>query len=219
MLVNEELFRLLKKNTLFKGVPELYLKTSLKPKNFIKLVDGEIIYSYDEEASEIYLTVEGEVKIKFRKEKIIEFKILFDFFGEAEILEKSKRFSSAVANRDCVLYKMSIAELTDLCEGSKSVIANLNKKDQQEIKGLPGGETPDLDSALDSDNRTEKMEPIDFDQEKEEEMLKELSEEDLNVILEKQKSKRELNGDLNDKQNFDDEELEDLSSDKSGENE
>ena len=218
MFVNQELFRLIKINTLYKGVPETYLKLSLMPKKFIKVEDGKILYSCNEEASEIYLVIEGEVKIKFRKEKIIEFKILFDFFGEAEILEESKRFSSAVANRDCVLYKMSIAELKDLCEGNKSVIANLNKKDQQEIKEFPGGETPDLDLVLDADNPTGEIEIIDFDQEKEEEMLKEHSEEDLNIILEKRKSKHELDGDLNDKQNFEDEDSKDLSSDKSGEN-
>ena len=39
------------------------------------------------------------------------------------------------------------------------------------------------------------------------------------VICAQQMSKHELDGDLNDKQNFDDEKLEDLSSDKSGENE
>ena len=82
---------------------------------------------------------------------------------------------------------------------------------------FPGGETPELDSILDSDNPTEEIEIIDFDQEKE--MLKEQSEEDLNVILEKQKSKHELDGDLNAKQNIEDEDSEDLSSDKSGENE
>jgi CRP-like cAMP-binding protein len=111
VLVNQEQLRLLKNNTLFKGVPEAYLNSYLKPKNFIQVEDGKILYSCYEETSDLYLVIEGEVKIKFCKEKNIEFKILFDFFGETEILEGGKRLSFAVANSDCVLYKMSTAEL------------------------------------------------------------------------------------------------------------
>ena len=210
MWVNQDQFRLLKKNTLFKGVPESHLKSFLNPKNFIKVEDGSIIYSLDGEASDIYLVIEGEVKIKFYKAKSIEIKILFDFFGEAEILERSKRFSSAVANKDCVFYKMSLAELNDLCEGSKNVITNLKKKDEPGINEQFGGKFDDLDAILDPDDLAKDNDIIDFDQEKQEESLKKLSDEDLNTILEKQRNKHDLDGDLNDNQNIKDDDFDDL---------
>jgi uncharacterized protein YfcZ (UPF0381/DUF406 family) len=90
-------------------------------------------------------------------------------------------------------------------------MANLNIKDEQGIKESPGCKSSDLDPLLDSDNPSAEKEIVDFDQEKEEEMFNELSEEELNGILEKQKSKRELDGDLNDKQDFKDKDMEDLS--------
>ena len=215
MLVNQDHLRLLNRNTLFKGVPEEYLKKTLKPKNFINVKDGEILYSCNEEASEIYLVIEGQVKIKFSKENRIESKIVLDFFGEADILKGSERLSSAVANSDCVLYKMSIAELKEISHLSKSVMSNLNKKG---IIESPEGDSADLHSKLNSDDPTKENGIIDFDQENEEDKIKKLSDEDLSFILEKQRSKLELDGDLNDKQKFRDEDMDDLSSDKYGEN-
>lgn len=215
MLVNQDQFRLLNKNTLFKGVPKEYLETTLKPKNFINVRDGEILYSCNEEASEIYLVIEGQVKIKFSKENRIESKIVLDFFGEVDVLNGRERLSSAVANSDCVLYKMSIDELKEIGNSSKSIMSNLNKKG---IIESPEGDSADLHSKLNSDDPTKENGIIDFDQENEEDKIKKLSDEDLSFILEKQRSKLELDGDLNDKQKFRDEDMDDLSSDKYGEN-
>jgi len=65
MIVDEQLFRLLKTNTLFRGVSLTILKPYFKPKNFFQVKDGEIIYNNDSDATELYLVVEGEVKLKF----------------------------------------------------------------------------------------------------------------------------------------------------------
>jgi CRP-like cAMP-binding protein len=219
VLVNQDQIRLLKKNTLFKGVPEEYLNSSLKPKNFIKVEDGEILYSSNEESSAVYLIIEGEIKIKFYKEKKIEHKILFDFFGEAEILKKSKRNSCAVADSEGILYKMSISELKNLFGVSKSLTDNLSRKNVRQIDEYNEGEITDLDSALDDHNSNKDSEIIDFDREQEEEMINEVSQEDLSAILEKQRSKNNIDNDLNDKKKFEDENSEDFSSDKSKANE
>ena len=219
MLVDQEQFRLLKKNTLLRGIREEYLNSYLNPKNFLKFTEGEILDSSNEVSSEIYLVIDGEVKIKFNGNKNIEFKIIFDFFGEAEVLARSKRFSSAVANKNCTLYKMSTEELNQLSKTSNAILANLDKNDEREKNNTILNETVDYDSILDGDNPSLDKEVIDFDQDKEDEVLNELSEKDLNDILQKQRSKHELDCDINDKENIKDEDLDDLPSEKSGSNE
>ena len=192
MLVNKELLKLLYENTLFKGVSKILLKSFLKPKNFIKATDGEIIYNGGEETSEMFLIVEGEVKIKYCGNRTIEYKILFDFFGEAEILGKSKRNSFAVANSECVLYKISIAELNLLSESDKTIGDNLHKKDGDEISRLPESVMPDLGTIIDSGDNTEEGDILDFDQMQEEEIFEALSDEELDNIVKQQKSRHEL---------------------------
>jgi CRP-like cAMP-binding protein len=219
MIVDQEQFRLLKKNTLLRGIQEEYLNSYLKPKNFLKFTEGEILYSTNEVSSEIYLVIDGEVKIKFNENKNIEFKIIFDFFGEAEILTRSKRISSAVANKNCTLYKMSTEELNQLSKTSNVILANLDKNDEREKNNTILNKTVDYDSILDGDNSSLDKEVIDFDQEKEDEVFNELSEKDLNDILQKQRSKHELDCDINEKENIKDEDSDDLPSEKSGSNE
>ena len=148
MLVNKESLKLLYENKLFDGGSKIFLKSFLKPKNFIKATDGEIIYNGGEETSEMFLIVEGEVKIKYYRDRTIENKNLFDFFGEAEILAKSKRNSSAVANSECVLYKISIAELNLLAKSDKTISDNLHKKDGDAISRSSESVTPDLGTPL-----------------------------------------------------------------------
>ena len=192
MLVNKESLKLLYENVLFKGASKNFLKSFLKPKNFIKVTDGEIIYNGGEETSEVFLIVEGEVKIKYCIDRTIEYKILFDFFGEAEILAKSKRNSSAVANSECVLYKMSIAELKLLSAGERTINDNLHKKDGDEISRSSESVTPDLGTFIDPGDNTEEADILDFDQMQEEEIFEALSDEELDTIVERQKSRHEL---------------------------
>lgn len=188
MVVNKESLKLLYENKLFDGISKIFLKSFLKRKNFIKVTDGEIMYNGDEETSEMFLIVEGKVKIKYSKDRTIEYKNLFDFFGETEILTKSKRNSFAVANSECVLYKISIAELNLLSKSEKTFNDNLFKKDGDEISKPQESVTPDAGTFVDPGNNKKKSDILDFDQMQEEEIFETLSEAELDTIVEPQKS-------------------------------
>lgn len=156
MIVDGERLRLLKTNGLFKGVSELVLKPYLKPKYFFEVKEGEILYVCGDESSEIFLIVEGEVKIKFSSNGNgngnVKHKYLSDFFGEEEILNGSERTSSAVANTDCVLFRISSTELKQLSSSNKKIADNLKCKDEDERNDFPKIEQqPEYQSPLDFD--------------------------------------------------------------------
>ena len=144
MIVDGERLRLLKTNGLFKGVSESVLKPYLKPKYFFEANEGEILYVCGDETSDIFLIVEGEVKIKFscNGESNVKHKYLSDFFGEDEILNDSERTSSAIANTDCVLFKISSSELKQLSSSYKKLADNLNFKDEDKSNSTQKTEQP-----------------------------------------------------------------------------
>jgi CRP-like cAMP-binding protein len=160
MIVDQEQLRFLKRNTLFKEASETYLNLIIKPKNFFKVKEGEVIYSCGEEAFGLYLILMGEIKIKFcnerKKEHRFNRRYLTDFFGESEVLDESKRNSSAVADKDCVLYKISSTELKSLISANQTLYNNLKKKiiENDEFQEIVKSEylTPeDLNSAVDEE--------------------------------------------------------------------
>lgn len=192
MIVDEQLLRLLKKNTLFKGISLAYLKTYFKPKNFFQVKDDEIIFNSDSDADELYLLVEGEVKLKFCQDRHIEIKYILDFFGEVEILKNCKRISIAIANNDCTLYKISASEIQLLAGENEIVNRNLRKlKVTGENKNQAGddnvSEDPkDVNQVL---TNAEFMEKVELSNEEE---TKILTDAELDSILEKQKSRKEI---------------------------
>jgi len=127
MIVDQDLMKLVKNNELFKSVPESFIKSFIKPKNFISVRDGTLLYSFEDEANDFYLIVEGEVKIKFCDNSNIERRYLLDFFGEKEILENSRRSSFVIAEKDCTLYKIEAATLLDLMEKNETIAENVKK--------------------------------------------------------------------------------------------
>ena len=147
MIVDGERLRLLKTNGLFKGVSELVFKPYLKPKYFFEVKEGEIIYVCGDETSELFLIVEGEVKIKFscngNGSGNVKHKYLSDFFGDEEILKGSERTSSAVANTDCVLFRISSTELKQLSSSNKKIADNLNCRDENKSSDSYNIEPPE----------------------------------------------------------------------------
>lgn len=127
MIVDQDMLKLLKSNSLFKSVPESFLKSFIKPKKFFLAKEGTLLYSIEDAADAIYLIVKGDIKIKFVDKKNIEYRYLLDFFGEKEILDNTNRVSFAIANNDCTLYKIDKEELEKLIESYKEVSDNLNK--------------------------------------------------------------------------------------------
>jgi len=114
MIVDVHLINLLKRNVLFHSVDQSIVDTFINLKNFFVAKEGTLLYSDTDDSTSVFLIVEGEVKIKFPDGKKIKFKYLLDFFGEKEILDNSPRISSAIANKECILYRMSRDELNSL---------------------------------------------------------------------------------------------------------
>jgi len=127
MIVDQDLLKLVKTNEIFKEVPEYFLKSFIKPKNFVFVKEGTLIYSFDDESSDFYLIVEGEIKMKFCDQNNIEHRYLLDFFGEKEILDGSNRASFVIAEKDCTLYKIDAVTFKDLIASNQTIADNVNK--------------------------------------------------------------------------------------------
>ena len=133
MIGEQDLLKLLKTNSLFKSVPEAFLKSFIKTRNFFIAKEGTLFYSADDEANEMYLIIEGEVKIKYSDQKNVEHRYLQDFFGEKEILDKSNRISYAIADRNCKLYRISVEEINLLIQYDEIMLNNLKKINTEEL--------------------------------------------------------------------------------------
>ena len=150
MIVDGERIRLLKTNGLFKGISESLIKPYLKPKYFSEVKEGEIIYVCGDETSELFLIVEGEVKVKISSNGNVNHKYLSDFFGEEEILNGSIRTSSAVANTDCILFRISSTELKQLSSSNKIIVDNLKCKNEDEGNSPNNFEPTEYQSPIES---------------------------------------------------------------------
>lgn len=156
MIVDGERIRLLKTNSLFKGVAETTLKPYLKPKYFFEVKEGEIIYTGGDGSAELYLIVEGEVKIKSSDSRDVKHKYLSDFFGEEEIIKGGERTSCAVANTNCVLFKINSSEFKTLSTIESKILENINSREKEEPAAqqnfVPPKYTPPVDSSNQSGN-------------------------------------------------------------------
>lgn len=131
----------IKNNKLFKEVSHEALK-SLSSKSFIGVREGDIIFQSGEDAHSVFLIADGTIKVKFsasRNSEVVK-KKRNDFFGEKEILEKTKRISSAVAETDAVLFSIKEKELKKLLSKYPAVKKNLfsihNDEENDEILEL-----------------------------------------------------------------------------------
>lgn len=190
-MVLEYNFKSILRNNLFKGVPDHFVKRFYNLRNFEATKEGTIIYSPQEEASFLYLIVQGEVKIKYTGQKQLINKYLYDFFGETEIRRSTKRISSAVANTDCMLYKISFDELHTLCSGNITVNRNLKN-----ISDIDENEQSDfIYSELGLPLSTEDINEFELDiseLDKHTEVFSDVSEAELESIIEKQKEQQEF---------------------------
>jgi CRP-like cAMP-binding protein len=127
MIVDQDQLKLLKRNSLFNSVNLSFVDSFIKPKNFLTVKEGTLLYSCEDDSTEMYLIAEGEVKIKFCDQRNIEYRFLLDFFGEKEIMDKTKRVSFAIANKECILYKISEEEINSLISSYDIILNNLMK--------------------------------------------------------------------------------------------
>lgn len=125
--------RVVTANNLFSGIKPTQLKFKFNPKSFIEFKEGDIIYQSGDSSDFAYLIIDGEVKVKFsgtRSSLGVLKKGKNEFFGEKEILEATKRITSAVADSDCVLYKIKNKEITTLAGLHKQIKINSGKANE-----------------------------------------------------------------------------------------
>jgi signal-transduction protein with cAMP-binding, CBS, and nucleotidyltransferase domain len=193
VIVNQELIKMVSSNTLFKGVSKNFIKSFIKPKNYYGIKEGTIIYSKDDDSTDLYLIVEGEVKIKFCDKNKVEHKYITDFFGEDEILKKDKRSSHAVANNDCILYTINTGELENLTQHNRGIANNLTKKNNEKPDSYSHTfESEILSRKIDINNETTEIDASSNESLNGEENIDDLSEDSLNQNSGEQKSKEGL---------------------------
>lgn len=112
-------------NILFNGVKSNSLSVNLNGKLYEDFKEGEIIYESGDESNFVYLIVSGKIKIKENGVKKLVFRRENEFFGEKEIIKKSNRFSSAMAETDSTVYKISKQDFEALIKNVPAVKQNI----------------------------------------------------------------------------------------------
>ena len=121
-------------NALFKEVSDTNINFNFNPKDFIEIGEGEIIYQSGDSSDYVYLVIEGEIKLKISGGSSSSFilrKSNNDFFGEKEVQENSVRKSSAVADKNSLLYIIRKIDLNSMTQRSKELryklLGNINE--------------------------------------------------------------------------------------------
>lgn len=115
-------------NKLFANVDKKKVKFKFSLDKLLTYKEGDIVFKKGDKTNYIYLIMEGEVKIKIPDPPFapkIKFKYKNDFFGEKELLEKSERKSSCVAEKNCQLYPITYHKLQKLILESTVLKDNL----------------------------------------------------------------------------------------------
>ncbi len=123
----------IKSNDLFKGLDFASLNIPFDTKNFLEFKEGDLIYSSGQPSDFVYLLINGEVKVKLNSIKRLFFKSPNEFFGEKEVMEKEPRSSSALANSDCLVYKIDSSLIGKLLIDSSLLSNNLVNDNKQEV--------------------------------------------------------------------------------------
>jgi signal transduction histidine kinase len=126
-----------KQNRLFSGLKGLDF--NFREKNYIELKEGDIVYSRGEKSEYMYLLIYGRIKLKTSenpRQPRVYLVSKNEFFGEREMLDKTTRHSSAVAEKDTVLYKISYKEFINLSSVNRKILDNLNEKKYEEVVAI-----------------------------------------------------------------------------------
>lgn len=115
----------IKNNKLFTGLKESTLTSFFDQKELKEAKEGELIYRKGEASNYLYLVIQGEVKVKFPANSYVATKIHNDFFGEKELVEDTKRISSAMAFTKISYYRIDKSLLSKLIKSDNQVENNL----------------------------------------------------------------------------------------------
>lgn len=127
----------IKLNDFFKDLDFASLNIPFDAKNFLEFKEGDLIYSSGQPSDFVYLLINGEVKVKLNSVKRLFFKSPDGFFGETEIIQKEPRSSSALANSDCLVYKIDAELASRVLTDSSSFRTNILPEAKQESNENP----------------------------------------------------------------------------------
>jgi len=112
-------------NKLFAGVNEKLILSIFNQESFSGIKEGEVIYQAGDESKYLFLLLRGDVKIKYPRANYVSTKDFNDFFGEKEIVDETRRISSAVANSNCLIYKLEKKLFRKLIAKNSTLNSNL----------------------------------------------------------------------------------------------
>ncbi len=112
-------------NILFNGIKNNSLQVNLNGKLYEDFKEGEIIYESGEDSNFVYLVISGKIKIKENGVKKLQFRRENEFFGEKEIIKNSSRTSSAMAETDSTVYKISKQDFENLLKNVPAIKQNI----------------------------------------------------------------------------------------------
>ena len=160
-------------NSLFEGINTGSLKQYLNPKNAIGKKEGDIIYQKGDPTEYMYLILDGEVKLKLTAHDGTNIYILKNknnFFGETELLTKTSRKSSAVADTGCRLITLNLVELKTLIKADKRILENIYNNKTFEMSDDDFNESTKhfikIEANIDDLSKTTEKFSIDFIKEK-----------------------------------------------------
>jgi hypothetical protein len=148
----------IKTNDLFKVLDFESLNIPFDAKYFMEFKEGDLIYSSGQPSDFAYLLIDGEVKIKLNAIKRLFFKSPNEFFGETEVLQNEPRNSSALANKDCLIYKIEGNLFSKFFNQSSSLNAESLPEEKQESNENPVMQ-PDIETINETANVDLPMEP------------------------------------------------------------
>ncbi len=123
-------------NKLFTGVGENRKNFNFDEKGLMNIREGDIIFKKGDNSDDLYLIISGTVKLKFPNPDgvaRIENKEKNDFFGEMEFIEKIPRKSSAVAETDCNIFKLTRNNYIELISQISEVKNNLPDQNSSDL--------------------------------------------------------------------------------------
>jgi len=140
----------IKVNRFFSGIRETVIAAIFNPKDFVEVSEGDLIYQTGEESTQVYILLKGEIKIKYSDSTYVSSKIMNDFFGEKEMLEGTRRISSAVAHRSSLIYKLDKTIVMGLMAKYPAVKSNINKYGESKLPESTFGASRIVDIAKNS---------------------------------------------------------------------
>jgi CRP-like cAMP-binding protein len=117
----------IKNNKLFTGIKNSVLSTFFDQKEIKEAKEGEVIYKTGDQSNALYLIIKGDIRVKFSSNNYLSNRIFNDFFGEKELIDETRRISSAVAFSKLTYYRLDKAVFKNIVAKNPAIGNNLKK--------------------------------------------------------------------------------------------